>query len=161
MKATSGTLPKGSGWAYELKWDGMRVLADVRPEAVSAWTSNGLDATTRFPELAALGPALAPVECVLDGEVVALVQGRPSFARLQKRMNTLRPSTAVRRQVPVTYLPFDVLRLDGGNLIAAPYLERRAALTDLGHELHGAGLPLQVLPHWVFTLPSDTCRTRG
>jgi bifunctional non-homologous end joining protein LigD len=86
---------------------------------------------------------------VLDGEVVALVQGRPSFERLQKRMNTLRPSTAVRRQVPVTYLPFDVLRLDGGNLIAAPYLERRAALTDLGHELHGAGLPLQVLPHWV------------
>jgi bifunctional non-homologous end joining protein LigD len=64
-------------------------------------------------------------------------------------MTTLRPSTAVRRQVPVTYLPFDVLRLDGGDLMAAPYLERRAALTDLGQQLHGADLPLQVLPHWV------------
>ncbi|WP_260850857.1 hypothetical protein [Rhodococcus sp. WB9] len=85
---------------------------------------------------------------VLDGEVAVRAQGWPSFARLQKRTNTLRPTTALRRQVPVTYLSFDVLSADGGDLMAAPYLERRAALSDLGHELHGPGVPVQALPHW-------------
>ena len=64
-------------------------------------------------------------------------------------MNTLRPTTAVRRQVPVTYLPFDVLSADGSDLMAAWYLERRAAPTDLGHELRGLGVPVQILPHCV------------
>ena len=50
--------------------------------------------------------------------------------------------------MPVTYLPFDVLAADGEDVTAAPHLERRAALSGLGHELHGAGLPMQILPHW-------------
>jgi len=115
------------------------------------WTRNLNVVTSSYPEVAA---ALSETfdrrgRIVFDGEIVALAQGRPSFARLQKRANTLRPTTALRRQVPVTYLPFDVLAADGGDLTAAPYLERRAALSDLGHELHGPGLPIQILPHWV------------
>ena len=139
MKATSGTLPKGSGWAYELKWDGMRVLADVRPEAVSAWTSNGLDATTRFPELAALGPALAPVECVLDGEVVALdARGRPSFTRLQHRMHVATPAKVrlVAEEVPVEFVVFDLLRLGGHDTTGLPWSDRHRLLAG-----PGGGLP--------------------
>src|SRR5918994_1730517 len=68
MKATSGELPTGPGWIYEVKWDGMRVIADVAPDGVHAWTSNGRDATVAFPELASLGGALAPVEATLAGE---------------------------------------------------------------------------------------------
>ena len=154
MLATPGEPPEqiDGAWAAEMKYDGCRLLVAVGgDEPPVLWTRNLNVVTSSYPEVA---EALTDVfggrgRIVLDGEVVALVQGRPSFAGLQKRMTTLRPSTAVRRQVPVTYLPFDVLRLDGGNLMAAPYLERRAALTDLGQELHGAGLPVQVLPHWV------------
>ncbi len=137
MKATSGTLPKGSGWAYELKWDGMRVLADVRPEAVSAWTSNGLDATTRFPELAALGPALAPVECVLDGEVVALdARGRPSFTRLQHRMHVATPAKVrlVAEEVPVEFVVFDLLRLGGHDTTGLPWSDRHRLLQGLAED---------------------------
>jgi len=115
------------------------------------WTRNLNVVTSSYPEVT---DALAEVfggrgRIVLDGEIVVLSQGRPSFARLQKRANTLRPTTALQRQVPVTYLPFDVLAAGGADLKAAPYLERRAALTDLSHQLHGAGLPIQILPHWV------------
>lgn len=137
MKATSGTLPKGSGWVYELKWDGMRILADVRPDAVSAWTSNGLDATARFPELAALGPALAPVECVLDGEVVALDdRGRPSFTRLQHRMHVATPAKVrqVAGEVPVEFVVFDLLRLGGHDTTVLPWADRHRLLRGLAED---------------------------
>src|SRR5918993_815096 len=98
MKATSGELPTGPGWIYEVKWDGMRVIADVAPDSVQAWTSNGRDATVAFPELASLGGALAPVEATLDGELVALDgRGKPSFGRLQQRMHVASPAEASRR----------------------------------------------------------------
>ena len=142
MLATPGELPEemDGGWAAEMKYDGCRLLGAVGGgEPPVLWTRNLNVVTSSYPEVA---EALTDVfggrgRIVFDGEVVALAQGRPSFARLQKRMNTLRPTTALRRQVPVTYLPFDVLSADGSDLMAAPYLERRAALTDLGHQLHG------------------------
>lgn len=138
MKATSGTLPTGSGWAYELKWDGMRVLADVRPDAVQAWSSNGLDATASFPELAALGPALAPVSCLLDGEVVALdAQGRPSFTRLQQRMHVSSPAEGLRRAqlVPVDFVVFDILRLEGHDTTGLPWSDRHRLLEGLAEDM--------------------------
>lgn len=154
MLATPGEPPEqmDGGWAAEMKYDGFRLLAAVGgDEQPVLWTRNLNVVTSSYPEVT---EALTDVfggrgRFVLDGEIVALAQGRPSFARLQKRANTLRPTTALRRQVPVTYLPFDVLQLDGDDLMAAPYLDRRAALTGLGHELHGAGLPIQIPPHWV------------
>jgi bifunctional non-homologous end joining protein LigD len=138
MKATSGPLPTGPGWAYEVKWDGMRVLAEVGPEGVRAWTSNGLEATAAFPELAALGPALAPVECVLDGEVVALdAEGRPSFERLQHRMHVTMVAEALRRaaEVPVEYIVFDLVRLGGHDTTGLPWSDRRRLLEGLAEDL--------------------------
>ncbi|MFF2113604.1 ATP-dependent DNA ligase [Rhodococcus koreensis] len=153
MLATPGTPPETmDGWAAEMKYDGFRVLAAVGDgEPTVLWTRNLNVVTSSYPEVA---DALAEKfggrgRIVFDGEIVALAQGRPSFARLQQRSNTLRPTAALQRQVPVTYLPFDVLSADGEDLKAAPYLERRAALNDLGHELHGAGVPVQILPHWI------------
>jgi ATP-dependent DNA ligase len=72
MKADTGELPPdGSGWAYELKWDGMRSMAEVDGGSLRMVTSNGRDATVRFPELAGLASAVG-VDAVLDGKVVAL-----------------------------------------------------------------------------------------
>src|SRR4029453_9386633 len=128
MKATSGTLPVGDGWVYETKWDGMRVLADVTPSGVRAWSANGIDAGPSFPELEALAPALAPVEATLDGEVVALdAGGRPSFERLQHRMHVSSAVEARRRaaEVPVAYVVFDLLALGGHDVTRLPWRDRR------------------------------------
>jgi bifunctional non-homologous end joining protein LigD len=139
MKATpASSLPSGDGWIYEVKWDGMRVLADVTPGGVQSWSANGRDATAAYPELGALAEALAPVEATLDGEVVALdAEGRPSFERLQGRMHVTSPVDAARRAVetPVAYVVFDLLRLAGHDLTGRPWHERRHLLDQLADDL--------------------------
>ena len=138
MKATSGELPTGPGWIYEVKWDGMRVIADVAPDGVHAWTSNGRDATVAFPELASLGGALAPVEATLDGELVALDgRGKPSFGRLQQRMHVASPAEARRRagEVPVELVVFDLLQLGGRDVVELPWRDRRRLLDQLADDL--------------------------
>lgn len=138
MKATTGTLPSGDGWAYEIKWDGMRVVADVTPDGVQAWSANGRDAAVAFPELAALAPALAPLDVLLDGEVVALDdEGRPSFGRLQRRMHVSSAAEAARRAAgtPVAYVVFDLLRMGGHDLTGRPWHERRRLLDQIADDL--------------------------
>jgi bifunctional non-homologous end joining protein LigD len=138
MKATSGPLPVGDGWVYEIKWDGMRVLADVSPDGVRAWSANGRDASAAFPELAALATALAPLDALLDGEVVALdASGRPSFERLQGRMHVTSAAESLRRaaDTPIAYVVFDLLRLGGHDLTDRPWHERRRLLEQIADDL--------------------------
>ena len=138
MKATSGPLPVGDGWVYEIKWDGMRVLADVSPDGVRAWSANGRDASAAFPELAALAAALAPLDALLDGEVVALdASGRPSFERLQGRMHVTSAAESLRRaaDTPIAYVVFDLLRLGGHDLTDRPWHERRRLLEQIADDL--------------------------
>jgi bifunctional non-homologous end joining protein LigD len=135
MKAVTGTLPANeTGWAFEIKWDGVRVLSLIEDGRVRLRSSNGNDVTARYPELDALREALGAHTVVLDGEVVAMDDnGRPSFGRLQHRMH-LANAAEVRRRAeaaPVTYVVFDLLHLDGNDVMPLPYLERRRLLTEL------------------------------
>ena len=135
MKAVTGTLPVDEqGWAFEIKWDGMRILTIIREDQHTLLTSNGIDATRRYPELGALAATLAGHTVVLDGEVVAFDdKGRPSFGRLQHRMHVGGAAEVRRRaeEVPVSYILFDLLHLDGHDVTPLPYAERRRLLTDL------------------------------
>ncbi len=136
MLARAGELPPENGrWAYEIKWDGVRAIGYGQGGRVRLESRNGNDITPRYPELRELGRALGSHEVVLDGEVVAFdEQGRPSFQRLQGRMH-LASERAVRRksvEEPVVYIVFDLLHLDGRSLLADPYEERRARLSELG-----------------------------
>lgn len=143
MLATAGTLPgsaEDAQWGYETKWDGARVLAFVEDGRVRLRSRNDLDVTVSYPELAGLAAALGRRRAVLDGEVVAFgTDGRPSFARLQKRMHVGRAADARRLSGtdPIRYLAFDLLSLDGRPALGLPYAERRRLLEDL--ELDGAG----------------------
>src|SRR3954453_7946857 len=125
MLATAGTLPTGPGWAYEFKWDGVRTLVDSSTSGLTLTSRLGNDVTVAYPELAGLAGVAEDV--LLDGEVVSLVNGRPSFSTLQNRMH-VRKSVEARRLAaapPVTYLAFDVLRLYGVDLTGRPFSERR------------------------------------
>ncbi|MEI4274068.1 non-homologous end-joining DNA ligase [Klenkia sp. LSe6-5] len=134
MLAVAGELPRDeAGWAFEFKWDGVRVLAHVRDGVLRLRARSGTDVTDRYPELAALPPSLAGRGAVLDGEVVALdPQGRPDFGLLQQRMHLTGPEVArTARRVPVSYFVFDLLELDGRPLLGCSYAERRALLDEL------------------------------
>jgi bifunctional non-homologous end joining protein LigD len=138
MLATAGTLPTGPGWAYEFKWDGVRTLVDSSTSGFTLTSRLGNDVTVAYPELAGLAGVADDV--LLDGEVVSLVDGRPSFFALQGRMHVRKVVEARRlaAQAPVTYLAFDVLRLYGVDLTGRTFAERRATLERL--EVAG--------PHW-------------
>jgi bifunctional non-homologous end joining protein LigD len=151
MKAVTGALPPEDGaWAFEIKWDGMRVLAHV--DGRGGWrlrSGNGADATPSYPDLAGLRGALPDHEVLLDGEVVAFDEtGRPSFGLLQHRMHVTAAADAARRaaEVPVVYVVFDLLVLDGVEAMALPYVDRRRLLCDL---LLGSGPGWQVPDHRV------------
>jgi bifunctional non-homologous end joining protein LigD len=134
MLARTGDLPPDDDkWAYEIKWDGVRALGFVEGGRLRLASRNGRDITPRYPELRELGRALAGREVLLDGEVVAFENGRPSFQRLQRRMH-LASEHAVRRlsqSEPVVYVIFDVLHLDGRSLLGLSYAERREILAGL------------------------------
>lgn len=135
MKAVTGELPTGDGWAAEVKFDGMRIVAAVGDpdQPLRLDTTRGLDAAARFPELAGLPAALAPHRVILDGEVVAFDDaGRPSFGQLQHRMHLAKPAEIARvaAQIPVRYMIFDILWLDGEDVTSRPYLERRELLFE-------------------------------
>jgi bifunctional non-homologous end joining protein LigD len=135
MLAHAAELPADDdGWAYESKWDGVRAIAYVEGGRVRAFTRNDKDVTSTFPELRELGEFLGARSAVLDGELVAFEEdGRPSFGRLQHRLHVTSSAAVARRarEVPVTYMLFDLLYLDGHLLVGRPYDERRVQLESL------------------------------
>jgi len=133
MLATSGELPAGAGWTYEFKWDGVRAIADISGGTRRLWARSGAEITAAYPELAGLATAVD--DALLDGEVVVFDErGVPSFTQLAERMHVREKARAARlaATLPVTYMIFDLLRLDGRDLRDRPYAERRAALEKLG-----------------------------
>ncbi|MFT4009478.1 MAG: non-homologous end-joining DNA ligase [Nocardioidaceae bacterium] len=122
MLATRGTtVPTGAGWQHEVKWDGIRLLAEVRDGRLRLTTRNENDVTADYPEfggLAALGH-----DFVLDGEAVALVRGRQQLSALGERTGA------------AVLMVFDVLAVDGHDVTAEPLSMRRKLLEAL--ELDG------------------------
>ena len=124
-------VPTGADWVHEVKWDGMRVLVDVRGGEVRVWSRNERDVTASYPEFAGLGEAYD--DMLLDAEVVALDGGRPSFHALTERMHVSDRRKAVRLAAtrPVTLMVFDLLRLFGADLTGQPWSARRELLERL------------------------------
>jgi bifunctional non-homologous end joining protein LigD len=141
MLATPGRhIPAGDGWTHEVKWDGIRVLADSRDGLDRFLSRNGNDVTRAWPDL-----AVSPFpgrDLLVDGEVIALnEEGLPDFRVLQERMHVRSASAVARlvKRVPATFMVFDLLRLDGTELTSEPLERRRELLVDLM-----AGAPWQV-----------------
>jgi bifunctional non-homologous end joining protein LigD len=127
-------LPGDDGWAYEIKWDGIRALTYVDRNGLRIAARRGADHTPRYPELAAIAAALDGRDAVLDGEIVAFDESeRPSFQLLQRRMGLSNEATIRLRaqETPATYVAFDLLWLDGRSLLSEPYLTRRELLAGL------------------------------
>ena len=131
-------LPPGAEWAYEMKWDGVRALALVEPDRVRLRSRNGNDVTVAYPEIQHLADHLGSVGAMLDGEIVAADdEGRASFQLLQSRMHLRDPAAIahIAREVPVAFMIFDIVWLDGNLVVNSPYAQRRELLDAL--ELRG------------------------
>jgi bifunctional non-homologous end joining protein LigD len=114
--------------------DGYRGIATLGNGQASIASRRGVDMAAWFAELAGLDGALGDHQVVVDGELVALdAAGRPDFTSLQQRMRARgRPNRPAAGVVPVVYVAFDLLYLDGRLLVGRPWAERRARLEALG-----------------------------
>ncbi|HKW51588.1 MAG TPA: non-homologous end-joining DNA ligase, partial [Candidatus Eisenbacteria bacterium] len=132
MLANSAEKPfSRAGWVFEIKYDGVRVIAERRGEEVRMLGRSGEDITSRYPEIAAALHGLTAERFVVDGEIVAYdSSGRPSFGRLQKRMLLSRPLdiAAAMARVPVRAVFFDCLALEGHDLRKLGLLDRKGCL---------------------------------
>ncbi|HET6819042.1 MAG TPA: DNA ligase D [Candidatus Limnocylindria bacterium] len=130
-------------WLYEVKWDGYRVEGVVRDGKVRIWTRNRIDAATYFPALAGPADWIDADDAIVDGEVVAFdEEGRPSFSRLQEKTGLRALEMATRRAdpdaprltreereaIPMAYMVFDLLHLNGTSLVDVPLEERKRVL---------------------------------
>lgn len=119
-------------WQFEPKWDGIRAIA-VCGEETRLMSRNDHDITVAYPELHRLHDRVVALDAMLDGEIVAFDDGVPSFQRLQQRMH-LRDERRIEqmtKEVPVAYIVFDVLYLDGADLTVQPLDQRRRILEDI------------------------------
>jgi bifunctional non-homologous end joining protein LigD len=121
--------PAAGEWIYELKFDGIRALAIKAGSKVSLQSRNRNELGARFPEVVAAAQSLPVDECVIDGEVVALDEkGRSSFQLLQALEMEGRKS-------PVYYYVFDLLQMEGRNLMLLPLETRKALLAKLREDV--------------------------
>src|SRR3954462_10206736 len=125
MKAVTGALPAGeTGWAFEIKWDGGRVISAIEDGAVRLRSSRGNDITGRYPELQQLANALDGHTVVLDGDGVAFDDdGRPSSGRLPTRRHVGRAAEGRRpaATLRITYVVCGLWHLGGHDVMPLPY----------------------------------------
>ena len=145
MEAESvAAIPEGTEWQYEPKWDGFRCLAFCDAEQIDLRSKSGQPLGRYFPDIVAALLRAAPQRFVLDGEIVILVDGSPSFEELQLRLHPA--ASRVQKLAaahPATYRVFDLLAdADGQDLTARPLAQRRAALERLMPGLRDPALAL-------------------
>ena len=149
-KPASGTLPKfrdfqlatlvdsvptGSRWLHEVKYDGYRVLIAIAGTRVKIYSRSGLDWTEKFPGIAEAAATLNIGSALIDGEAVAFKDGKPNFSALQD---------AIANGGDMTLFAFDLLELDGEDIAALPNIQRKECLRPL---IDGADARLQFAEH--------------
>ena len=119
------TVPAGTGWLHEVKYDGYRALIAVAGGTAKVYTRSGLDWTDKFAAIATAAAALPVDSALIDGEIVAFKDGRPDFSTLKDAISTAGD---------MTLFAFDLLELNGEDLTALTTVERkdrlRAILSD-------------------------------
>lgn len=112
----SHQIPIGENWIAQVKWDGVRILTHVLDSEVTLWNRHGRKRTHQYPELLNAHEYVGQHSVILDGEMIALGDdGKPSFHEVMRRdgIRKLGRVATVMRQVPVFYMVFDILYLDG------------------------------------------------
>ncbi|HEY3844433.1 MAG TPA: non-homologous end-joining DNA ligase [Acidimicrobiales bacterium] len=135
MLATAGALPRDdSGWAYEIKWDGVRAITFVDGGRIRMQSRNDQELAPAFPEFREIGEVVGARPCVLDGEIIVMGEdGVPDFGRLAHRLHLTKAASIKTQaaQSPASYVIFDLLHLDGHSLVDRTYDERREQLEQL------------------------------
>jgi bifunctional non-homologous end joining protein LigD len=118
---------------FEPKWDGMRCIAYIKDRKAELQNRNLKTVTKSYPELETIASHVKANMAILDGEIVVLEKGLPSFELLQYRFGVNDPIQIrmLSRKIPTTYIAFDLLHMNGRDLVNSPLTDRRQKLAKL------------------------------
>jgi ATP-dependent DNA ligase len=131
MLARRGQPFDSDDYLFEIKWDGIRMLAFIEEDGYRLLNRHGVNMTERYPEFAFL--ATLPPGTILDGEMVVFRNGKPDFGLVQGRDKT-RSALKIRSlslAQPATYMAFDLLYDKGQALLQRPLRQRRQHLQEV------------------------------
>jgi DNA ligase D-like protein (predicted ligase) len=136
MLAVPGKPFSGDGWLFEPKFDGIRCLAVIRRRRVILKNRRLSIITEAFPEIADALLDAVTTDCILDGEILIMKNGKPDISAIQRRIHTgSSPIVRLSRQTnPAQYVVFDIINLDEESLISHPLVERKRILIGILHQ---------------------------
>jgi bifunctional non-homologous end joining protein LigD len=137
MQAKTGEPFDRKGYFFEPKWDGLRAILFFQSGKIELQNRNLRDATRSYPELQQISSRIRAKSAIIDGEVVVLREdGVPDFGMLQARFGVedLKRVDVLAKTTPVTYVAFDLLHVDGKDVIARPLAERKTRLKSIVKE---------------------------
>ncbi|AYB33230.1 non-homologous end-joining DNA ligase [Chryseolinea soli] len=126
-------VPKGEGYLYEIKWDGIRALVTLEDGHIKIKTRNQRDVTAQFPELQIGEKAFRATNALFDAEIVCLdPSGKPIFKRVINRLMSTGETNIQKltKSNPAFCYIFDCLYLDGRSLVNEPLIRRKEWLAD-------------------------------
>ncbi|MGA8942473.1 MAG: RNA ligase family protein [Thermoactinomyces sp.] len=129
----SDTIPQGDQWIAQVKWDGVRICTYWDGNEVKLFNRRRNERTYHYPELLKIEQYINAKSAILDGEVIALKNGKPSFYEVMKRdgIRDLRKVPFIQQQVPVTYMIFDILYLNHAWVVSFPLADRLKMLQEI------------------------------
>lgn len=133
MLAVAGKPFSAEGWLFEPKFDGIRCLASLRKRKVTLWNRRLSIITEAFPEIVDALPDAVDTDCILDGEIIIMSDGKPDVSAIQKRMfiSSSLAAQLFARTTPAQYVVFDIIKLGGESLAAYPLRERKKILARI------------------------------
>jgi len=130
---STAQIPSGKQWVAQVKWDGVRVLTYYDGKEVRLFNRRLNERTMQYPELTGIKSYCRAASVILDGEIIALEQGKPSFEKVMRRDAVRRPEKVQRacKEVPVVYMVFDILFYNGEWITGRTLEERQKRLHEI------------------------------
>lgn len=137
-------LPDAPIFLFEPKWDGFRAIVFRGASDVYIQSRDLRPLDRYFPELHDQLLQKLPIDCVIDGEIVIATAHGLDFDALQMRLHPAASRVAkLAKETPASFVAFDVLAIDGRDVMSAAQSERRALLED---RLASVEPPVHVTP---------------
>jgi len=133
MLAVSGTPFSDEQWLFEPKFDGIRCLVSLQKQKAILRNRRLSIITETFPEIAEAVQYAVKTDCVLDGEIIIMKDGKPDLSAIQRRISlgsSLLQQVSARTN-PAQYVVFDIIERDGDSLISHPLRERKEILAGI------------------------------
>lgn len=133
ISASADRIPSGPDWIAQIKWDGVRMLAYFDGTSSRLFNRRLNERTQQYPEFTDVRSYCRARSVILDGEMIALADGKPSFHEIMKR-DQLRTGSKIVQAItrtPVTYMIFDIVYCNGEWVNGKTLAERQSLLSQM------------------------------